>query len=368
MRRGAARPPRRPRSVLRLAVRWLAHAATGSATTVGDRDRPRGGSRSLRGMTTAATSDAEQRDGGGDEHRGAHRVDERRLRGDGERVVAAPDLGDADAPRRPSPALASGAAGPCRHGTARSGAIRAPRRPSAPPTWRTVSFIADPTPACSFGSDDISASVAGVIARPMPNPISSEHGGDQAVAASDLGGRQQRRAPAATSARPAVTIGRGAEAHRQLRRHRRREDQADADRDDRLARLQRLVAEHRLQVLGEEEDRPEQGEEHQPDRCARRAEVAVAEQPHVQHRRRGVQLPDGERARAGPPTRPNELSTAGSPQPRSPPASMMPQTSVDDAGDRQRRAERVELRRLAGPSTRARAGPTARARRARSAR
>ena len=42
--------------------------------------------------------------------------------------------------------------------------------PSAPPICRVVSFIAEPTPAFSFGSEPMIDSVAGVIARPMPVP------------------------------------------------------------------------------------------------------------------------------------------------------------------------------------------------------
>ena len=41
--------------------------------------------------------------------------------------------------------------------------------PSAPPTWRVVSFMAEPTPALSRGSEPMIDSVAGAIARPMPS-------------------------------------------------------------------------------------------------------------------------------------------------------------------------------------------------------
>ncbi len=40
--------------------------------------------------------------------------------------------------------------------------------PSAPPTSRVVSLTADPTPNWSGGSEPMIASVAGVMARPMP--------------------------------------------------------------------------------------------------------------------------------------------------------------------------------------------------------
>ncbi len=40
--------------------------------------------------------------------------------------------------------------------------------PSAPPTWRVVSLMAEPTPACSLGTDAMIDAVAGAITRPMP--------------------------------------------------------------------------------------------------------------------------------------------------------------------------------------------------------
>ena len=42
--------------------------------------------------------------------------------------------------------------------------------PSAPPTCRVVSFIAEPTPAFASGSEPMIDSVAGVIASAMPVP------------------------------------------------------------------------------------------------------------------------------------------------------------------------------------------------------
>ena len=40
--------------------------------------------------------------------------------------------------------------------------------PRAPPTWRVVSFTAEPTPALASGSDPITESVAGAITSPIP--------------------------------------------------------------------------------------------------------------------------------------------------------------------------------------------------------
>ena len=45
--------------------------------------------------------------------------------------------------------------------------------PSVPPTMRTVSFMAEPTPAWASGSELIMDSVAGAIVVPMPKPSST---------------------------------------------------------------------------------------------------------------------------------------------------------------------------------------------------
>ncbi len=42
--------------------------------------------------------------------------------------------------------------------------------PSAPPSSRARSFIAEPTPCFSGGSASVMDAVAGVMARPMPAP------------------------------------------------------------------------------------------------------------------------------------------------------------------------------------------------------
>ena len=44
--------------------------------------------------------------------------------------------------------------------------------PSAPPTWRVVSFTAEPTPALPSGSEPMIDSVAGAIVSAMPKAIS----------------------------------------------------------------------------------------------------------------------------------------------------------------------------------------------------
>ena len=45
--------------------------------------------------------------------------------------------------------------------------------PSAPPTWRVVSFTADPTPALPSGSEPMIDSVAGAMTSAMPLAMSA---------------------------------------------------------------------------------------------------------------------------------------------------------------------------------------------------
>ena len=45
--------------------------------------------------------------------------------------------------------------------------------PNAPPTWRVVSFTADPTPALANGSEPMIDSVAGAIVSAMPHAINA---------------------------------------------------------------------------------------------------------------------------------------------------------------------------------------------------
>ena len=70
----------------------------------------------------------------------------------------------------------------------------------------------------------------------------------------------------------------------------------DGHRQLEQAGLERRVAEHQLEVLRHEEERAEHGEEDQRHAAGRHAEAAVAEEAQVEHRVRGVQLPDHEQA------------------------------------------------------------------------
>ena len=51
--------------------------------------------------------------------------------------------------------------------------------PRAPPTWRVVSFMAEPTPALSSGSEPMIDSVAGDMAMPMPSAERRQHDGHE---------------------------------------------------------------------------------------------------------------------------------------------------------------------------------------------
>ena len=66
-------------------------------------------------------------------------------------------------------------------------------------------------------------------------------------------------------------------------------------RQDPQPRLERRVALHGLEELGEQEDRAEHPERHEQRRGVRERERAVAEEAHRQHRRRRAQLPGDER-------------------------------------------------------------------------
>ena len=58
--------------------------------------------------------------------------------------------------------------------------------PSAPPSSRDRSFIAEATPCCADGSALVMAEVAGVIASPMPIAERQQTGEDQPVRAAGV--------------------------------------------------------------------------------------------------------------------------------------------------------------------------------------
>jgi hypothetical protein len=61
----------------------------------------------------------------------------------------------------------------------RFSAVPSTATPSAPPTCSDVSLVADPTPASSLGTDPMTESVEGAMARPTPHPMIRKNGRHQ---------------------------------------------------------------------------------------------------------------------------------------------------------------------------------------------
>ena len=76
--------------------------------------------------------------------------------------------------------------------------------PRAPPISRVVSFMAEPMPAFSGGSDPMIDSVAGAMARPMPTPITTSTTATWPYELSTVV-VENTTSPATTQARPAAT-------------------------------------------------------------------------------------------------------------------------------------------------------------------
>ena len=176
-------------------------------------------------------------------------------------------------------------------------AVMLPRiaTPSAPPTSRVVSLTAEPTPAFSGGNEPMIESVAGAIARPMPTPRMSSTSGDQSVARRRRHVREEphRERDEHEAARDDELR---ADTRDEQRAQRRGDDERERNRQQPHTRRQRVVAEHELQVLRQEEQRAEHREEHERDRGRRRREARVLEERHVEHRMVRMRLPRDERA------------------------------------------------------------------------
>ena len=171
--------------------------------------------------------------------------------------------------------------------------------------------------------------------------------------------------PALIRNSPVATTSLGADPLHDQHRHRREAGRDERERQRRQPGVQRREPAHDLEVLGDHEDEPEQAEERQRDRAARRGEPGVAEQPHVEHRVRPPRLPPGEdrqhRQRAADPADGRGRSPAMRRRLDDRPGQQR------DPDDREQRAERVEPACLAGPWTRAAAAVRRSARRPRPA-
>ena len=123
----------------------------------------------------------------------------------------------------------------------------------------------------------------------------------------DVGRAPTPTRPTATSSSPADADPVGAEAGDELRRLRGDRHHHDRDRQQPHGGAERRVAEHALQVLGEQEERPEHGEEHERDAARRHGEAGVLEQAQVEHRVAVAPLPEARTPRA---RRPRRRTTA----------------------------------------------------------
>ena len=85
--------------------------------------------------------------------------------------------------------------------------------PSAPPTWRVVSFTAEPTPALPSGNEPMIDSVAGAIVSAMPQAMSTMRKIDVGPVRAVDGERRQRarRPDGRRAARPVADHELGAE-------------------------------------------------------------------------------------------------------------------------------------------------------------
>ena len=242
-------------------------------------------------------------DGGRDEHRDLHALDEREVRGVVQRLArdAADGVGDR---ARAGDRVVRGVAGAGRE--ALRGAVHA------------VTVVAG-----EHGSEDGHAQRAadltdGVVegradARALRGQRAHDRVGrrrhrepdaeaEDRLGAADQGERRVRRGggvqrQAAGDDREAAGDDElRAEASAQLGAERTADGEAGGDGERPDAGLERAEAVHALQVLGREEQDAEQAEEGEADRAAGGGEARVAEQTDVEHRGRGAQLPGGEQA------------------------------------------------------------------------
>ena len=166
--------------------------------------------------------------------------------------------------------------------------------PSAPPTWRNVFSIPEPTPALSTGTELSAAAVIGVIVIAIPTPPSTMPGSSVEVRRVGLQLREdEQRAADERHARRhqparAEPIGRSA-------RDRRDEDDQHRHRQERGARPHGAVAEHVLHEQRDEEEHAEHRERDEQRDGVGAGERRVAEQRHVEHRQPLVQLEQHER-------------------------------------------------------------------------
>ena len=229
-----ARPPGRPRREL---VTRLGHRRSPSHTSAGSRSLDRR-HRSVRLLLARHPPQYDERAQQGhrrrDGRRDVHGVHERRWRrvqqgAPGRAEPFGHAGGGADRlPRRvaqPAPAARSGAAA-CPNGRARTTSEPSTATPSATATWRAMLLIAEPEPACSRGSTDMTAVVAGGMTMRHPGALDEE--GDLQQPDRAVHGGGQRGSSAARprpSIRPVAVTALGAEPPDERRRCAARDEQ-----------------------------------------------------------------------------------------------------------------------------------------------
>ena len=218
--------------------------------------------------------------------------------------------------------------------------------PSVPPSSRATSFIAEPIPACSRGSAPMIASVAGVIARPMPRPIVNNAASELHVARPELEAADHQEAGGHRQ-EAGGDHGLRTEAPRQRKRRLRREDHAGGDGEDAVAGARAASARARIcrYVVVRKYTTPISAKNRNVIDDARAAEPRVAEDAHVEHRVIASGAPRRRtRPRSARPRRTPRAIT-GSPQPRLGRLDERPTRPWRQTGDRQARADEVEPRR-----------------------
>ena len=166
--------------------------------------------------------------------------------------------------------------------------------PSAPPACRVVSFMAEPTPAFSFGTEPMIDSVADGIAIDIPPDM---HTRPRAMWTYEESARTVARisSPHAPPTSPKPDEALRAEALDDARRDRCEHHEHDRDRQQPDPGLERVEAEDELQHLGHDEHRARDGEEGHGHRDVGHGEARVAEEREVEHRLVAVHLPERER-------------------------------------------------------------------------
>ena len=272
---------------------------------------PPPGRRETRGSRTRDQHRAGERDRRGGGEAEPERVGEGAARGRGQLLSRRPaERARPRRERRRSTPPRGRRARACRRSTPTPMIEPITATPSAPPTWRVTSVIAEPTPALLSGTAPMTESVAGAIAAPIesasPNVTSASSTGAMSGVHSRLvlsTAATPTRPPAITRVRPTrptSVVGRPGADH-----------QAERQREHHRARLQRAVAERELQELREGEDRAHHREEDERDADRGDGEARVAEEPQRQHRRGDAALPRDERRAERPRRRRSSRARAG---------------------------------------------------------